>query len=140
MSSQSYTLLSQKFYTYLSRESKFKISMFHISIVFHIPTYFLMTAVPLSYLKYQRNPRSCTWKSTRSDLHAKSINLRKGKMVICPTTLELVYTTCLQRVRALPRRWTFVTALRNACEGDKERYEKAARARDRDKQKGVKGG
>lgn len=79
-------------------------------------------------------------KSTRADLHAKSINLCKGKMEIRSTMLALVYTTCLQRVRALPGSRTFVTALRNVCEEDKERYEEAARARDRDKQEGVKGG
>lgn len=55
-------------------------------------------------------------------------------MEIRPTTLALVYTTCLQRVRGAPaaRRRAFVTALQDACEGDKETYKETARARDRE--------
>lgn len=83
----------------------------------------------VTFFEILRRSELPTWKSTRATPASKNrSDLRKGEMEICPVALALVYTTCLQRVRALPRRRAFVTALRNACEGDKETYE-GARAR-----------
>jgi len=76
------------------------------------------------------------WKSTCVDLHVKLTNLCKGK----GGSSDDVGTCLHDLFTAFSRRRTFVTALRNACERDEETREEAARARDWDEWKEVKGG
>lgn len=118
-------LTHQKFHTYFSKEPKFKTSMFYISIV-HAYSYLLLYDSRVVIL-FEILARSATWEKyvRRSVCEVNKFTRGKTAKRFARRHWRL-FTRLVYSV--FPWRRTFVTALQNACEGDKETYEVAARA------------